>query len=480
MKIERFKDKVIHFIGIGGIGMSGIAEILSNLGYKVQGSDTKESSNTFRLRQQKIPIFIGHNVSHIHNTSLVVVSTSIQTNNIELCAARAQKIPVIHRAEMLAELMRLKSTVVVAGSHGKTTTTSLIACLLENAHLDPTVVNGGIINSYGTNTRYGQGEWVVVEGDESDGSFTKLPTTIAVITNMNAEHLNHYQSMDNLNQAFYHFIHNVPFYGIAMACIDHPRVRQLVNSVNDRFVLTYGLSADADIQACNIRYKKEGIVFDVVLLKRIQDYVSADKTHDRIVHCNIFLPMFGDHNIVNALAAIGVAYTLRISLETITQGLGHFKGVKRRFTKTGEANGVTFIDDYGHHPVEINAVLHAARQVCPHHKIIAVVQPHRYSRLQALMEEFSTCFTKADVVVVAPVYAAGEPSVEGIHHLALVEKIRSNGNKEVTSVETVEELTPLIASIATPGDYVVFLGAGNITEWAYAIPKNFLAFALAS
>jgi UDP-N-acetylmuramate--alanine ligase len=480
MKIESFKDQVIHFIGIGGIGMSGIAEILHNLGYKVQGSDCSEGSNTLRLKQQGIPVFIGHHSSHIKGSALVVVSTSIQSDNAELKEARSQKIPVIHRAEMLAELMRLKSTIVVAGSHGKTTTTSLIGCLLEAASLDPTVVNGGIINSYGTNTRQGKGDWMVVEGDESDSSFTKLPTTLAVITNINAEHLNHYHSFEGLYQAFYQFIHNVPFYGMVMACIDHPGVKQLISSITDRFIVSYGFHEEADIRGYNVRHEQNGIVFDVCFSKRAQHYLALKGVNKSVQFQNVFLPMVGEHNVVNALAAIGIAYQLDISLETIALGLKNFKGVKRRFTKTAEVNGVTFIDDYGHHPVEINAVLNAARGICPDRKVIAVVQPHRYTRLHSLMEEFTSCFSKADHLILAPVYSAGEEAIIGVNHIVLADKIRLSGKKEVTVIEEAEELERLLPSLVQPGDYVIFLGAGTITEWAHLIPKKLVKTALAS
>src|SRR5712691_12337469 len=374
----------IHFVGIGGIGMSGIAEVLVNLGYTVKGSDVVDSANVNRLRDKGIAVAIGHKAENVDGADVLVVSSAIKRDNPELIAARAQRLPVVRRAEMLAELMRLKSCIAIAGTHGKTTTTSLVACLLEASHFDPTVINGGIINAYGTNARLGGGDWMVVESDESDGSFLRLPATIAVVTNVDPEHLDHYGTFDALRAAFVRFVENIPFYGFAVLCSDHPEVQALIPRVADRRIITYGLGANADVRAINLRLDRGGADFDVMIENRA--------TNESRVIVDMRLPMFGQHNVQNALAAIAVAQEMGLPDETIRRALGSFAGVKRRFTKTGEAHGITVIDDYGHHPVEIAAVLRAARQAYGGSgRVIAVMQPHRYTRLGALKDEFAGC-----------------------------------------------------------------------------------------
>lgn len=454
---------VLHFVGIGGIGMSGIAEMLNILGYQVQGSDVADGYNISRLQAQGIRVMIGHEAGNIKTSAgalpgAVIVSSAIKENNPELMAAKAAKIPVVARAEMLGELMRLKWGVAVAGTHGKTTTTSLIGCVLEQGDIDPTVINGGIVNAYGTNTRLGQGDWMVVEADESDGSFRHLPATVAVVTNIDPEHLDHYGSFENIRAAFLNFIANIPFYGFAVVCTDHPVVQGLVPELANRRLVTYGFNAQADIRAVNVRTSPLGSTYDVVTAKgTIKD---------------VFLPMLGQHNVLNSLAAIGTGLELKVTPDQIKAALGNFSGVKRRFTKTGISNGVTVIDDYGHHPVEIAAVLKAGRQAVENTKgrLIAVMQPHRYTRLSSLFEDFCTCFNDADTVLVADVYAAGEQPIEGATGAALVEGIKKHGHRDVHALENAEALPALVSGIAQPGDYVICLGAGNITQWAYALP----------
>ena len=451
---------ILHFVGIGGIGMSGIAEILHNLGYKVQGSDVSESSNVARLRKLGISVFIGHKPENLENAHVLVVSSAIKPDNPELMAARSQRVPVVKRAEMLAELVRLKWSIAIAGTHGKTTTTTLIAQILETAKLDPTVINGGIINAYGTNTRLGAGDWMVVEADESDGTFLKLGATIAVVTNIDPEHLDHYGDFETLKAAFVSFIQNLPFYGYGVVCIDHPEVQALIPKIADRRLITYGFSPQADVRAVNLRKTNTGTLFDVDLQGRtFQD---------------LFLPMLGEHNVQNALSAIAIEQQLKIDDETLKQGLANFKGVKRRFTLVDVVDDVTIIDDYGHHPVEIAAVLKAARDATEN-KVIAVVQPHRYTRVRDLWEQFSTCFNLADTVVLLPIYEAGETPLEGITSVALGESIRNHGHKNVTVLESADALASLIKNTATTGDYVVCLGAGNITQIAHALPAQLQA-----
>lgn len=456
----------IHFIGIGGIGMSGIAEVLCNLGYAVQGSDASESANVNRLRDKGISISVGHKAENVIGADVVVVSTAIKRNNPELLAARASRIPVVRRAEMLAELMRLKSCVAIAGTHGKTTTTSMVAALLDAGDLDPTVINGGIINAYGTNARLGAGDWMVVEADESDGTFLKLPADVAIVTNVDPEHLDHFKTFDAVQDAFRNFVENVPFYGFAVMCTDHPVVQALVGKIEDRRIITYGENPQADVRLVDLNPMGNGSAFTVTFRDRKTDIAHAI--------ADIKLPMPGRHNALNATAAIAVAHELGLAGDTIRKALAGFGGVRRRFTKTGEWNGVTIIDDYGHHPVEIAAVLKAARESTSG-KIIAVVQPHRFTRLQSLFEEFCTCFNDADTVVVAEVYPAGETPIPGIDRDHFVLGLRAHGHREVTPLADAAALAGVVKGIAGSGDYVVCLGAGNITQWAYALPGELKA-----
>jgi UDP-N-acetylmuramate--alanine ligase len=451
----------IHFVGIGGIGMSGIAEILRNLGYAVQGSDVGDGANVQRLRRQGVPVAIGHAAENLGKARVVVVSSAIQPDNPELLAARARRLPVVRRADMLAELMRLKRAIAVGGTHGKTTTTAMIAALLDAADLDPTVVNGGIINAYGTNARLGQGDWIVVEADESDGSFLRLPATVAVVTNIDPEHMEHYGSFDAVRDAFHNFVERVPFYGFAALCIDHPEVQALYGRVTDRRVVTYGFSPQADVRALPPVTDGDGEVFDVVLRGK-----NGAGEH-RLERVHLSLP--GLHNVANALAAIVVARELGIPEEAVRRTLSGLEGVKRRFTRTGTVDGVGIIDDYGHHPVEIRAVLRTARARAKG-RVVAVVQPHRYTRLSSLFDEFCTCFHDADTVLVSPVYAAGEPPIAGVDRDTLVDGVRRHGHRDVRPIDGPDDLVPLIADTARPGDLVVCLGAGSITQWAQALP----------
>ncbi|PZO78982.1 MAG: UDP-N-acetylmuramate--L-alanine ligase [Mesorhizobium amorphae] len=454
---------LVHFIGIGGIGMSGIAEVLHNLGYRVQGSDQAEGGNIQRLREKGIECFVGHEAANLGEAEVVVVSTAIKKTNPELVAAREKLLPVVRRAEMLAELMRFRQAVAIGGTHGKTTTTSMIATLLEAGGLDPTVVNGGIINAYGTNARMGAGEWMVVEADESDGTFLKLPAEIAVVTNIDPEHLDHYGSFEKVREAFRQFVENVPFYGFGVMCTDHPEVQALVGRIEDRRVITYGENAQADVRFLNHRMEGAASRFDVLIRER--------KTGDEITIDNLRLPMPGRHNVSNATAAIAVAHELGLDADAIRRGLSSFGGVKRRFTPTGEWQGVQVFDDYGHHPVEIKAVLSAARDACQG-RVIAVAQPHRFTRLRDLFDDFSACFNDADTVMVAPVYTAGEEPIEGATSEALVSRIRAGGHRDARFIEGSDAIAPVVRDLAKPGDFVIFLGAGNITQWAYALPKD--------
>ncbi len=457
-----FETGPIHFVGIGGIGMSGIAEVMLNLGYQVQGSDMRENPNVVRLRKLGANIYIGHEAKQVHGAGALVVSSAIKGENPELIEARSLSIPVVRRAEMLAELMRLKWAVAVGGTHGKTTTTSMVAALMEGGGLDPTVINGGIINAYGANAKLGAGKWMVVEADESDGSFLKLFSTIAIVTNIDPEHMEHYGDFDTLRAAFDTFVENLPFYGFAVLCIDHPEVQNLVSRVTDRRVITYGFNAKADVRAENLSYENNGVKFDVIF--RLRDGKGEE--------CwpGLFLPMAGDHNTQNALSAIAVARALDITEAQVRSALEGFGGVKRRFSKVGEWNGVTIIDDYGHHPVEISAVLKAATQVCSG-RVHAIVQPHRYSRLQDLFEEFCTCFNDAYAVHVTDVYAAGEDPIEGVSAQSLVEGLARHGhrNAQIVSRETISNT---LRKTLKKGDMVVFLGAGDITHWAYELPQK--------
>jgi UDP-N-acetylmuramate--alanine ligase len=453
----------IHFVGIGGIGMSGIAEVLINLGYRVQGSDAAESANVKRLRDKGARVFIGHDAGHLGEAEVVVVSTAIGRDNPELAAAREKRLPVVRRAEMLAELMRLKQCVAIAGTHGKTTTTSLVATLLEAGGFDPTVINGGIINAYGTNARLGAGDWMVVEADESDGTFLKLPADVAIITNIDPEHLDHFKTFDAIKEAFLAFVENLPFYGFAVMCLDHPTVQELVGRVEGRRVLTYGENPQADVRLLDVDLTGGISRFNVLIRDR---KTSAATYIDELV-----MPMPGHHNALNATAAITVATELGVEVETIRKALAAFGGVKRRFTRTGEWNGAAIFDDYGHHPVEIAAVLRAARAATKN-QVIAVVQPHRYTRLAALFNEFATCFNDADVVIIADVYAAGEKPIAGASRDDLVAAVKAHGHRNVMALESADRLAALIAGVAQPGDYVVCLGAGSITQWAAALPAQ--------
>ncbi|MCH6589290.1 MAG: UDP-N-acetylmuramate--L-alanine ligase [Proteobacteria bacterium] len=451
----------IHFVGIGGIGMSGIAEVLHNLNYSVQGSDLGDNANVKRLRALGIPISIGHREENLGEAQVVVISSAVKPDNLEVAAARKRLMPVVRRAEMLGELMRLKWSIAVGGTHGKTTTTSLIAALLDAAGMDPTVINGGIINAWGSNARLGGGDWVVAEADESDGTFLKLPATIAVVTNIDPEHLDHYGSFEALCAAFDAFVENIPFYGFAVLCIDHAEVQAMIPRVSDRRVVTYGFSPQADVRGVDLESDADGMRFNVVITDRMAD-TSRTLT-------DLHLAMLGAHNVQNALAVVAIASEMNIEDAVLRRALADFEGVNRRFTKTGTVDGITVIDDYGHHPVEIAAVLETTR-AATEGQVIAVVQPHRYSRLRDCFEEFCTCFNDADVVVVAHVYAAGEEPIEGFDRDALVDGLRSRGHRSVVALDSPEDLAGIVNGLASPGDLIVCLGAGNITAWANALP----------
>ncbi|MGQ3017152.1 UDP-N-acetylmuramate--L-alanine ligase [Phenylobacterium sp.] len=452
----------VHFIGIGGIGMSGIAEIMLRIGYTVQGSDSKASANTERLEKLGAKIFIGHEAAQVEGASAVVYSTAVKQDNPEMQAARERRLPLVRRAEMLAELMRLQFSIAVGGTHGKTTTTSMIAALLDAGGLDPTVVNGGIINAYGTNAKVGEGDWIVVEADESDGTFLKLKSTVAVVTNIDPEHLDHYGDFEAVKKAFQDFIENIPFYGFAAVCTDHPEVLALTSRVENRRLVTYGVNPQAEVRAEKISMGPDGARFDVVIRPLQGEPVRMEDLH---------MPMAGMHNVLNALAAVAVARELSVGPEAIAAGLTGFGGVKRRFTTTGTSGGVRVIDDYGHHPVEISSVLKAARAVTEG-RVVAVVQPHRYSRLKDLFEDFCACFSDADVVIVADIYAAGEAPLEGASREALVDGLRRYGHRRALPLSGPEDLARLVLQETQNGDLVVCLGAGDITSWAYALPEQ--------
>jgi UDP-N-acetylmuramate--alanine ligase len=456
----------MHFVGIGGIGMSGIAEVLVNLGYTVQGSDQTDSANVKRLRDRGVKIAIGHAAENLADASVVVISSAIKPDNPELVAARAQRLPVVRRAEMLAELMRLKSCIAIAGTHGKTTTTSMVAAMLDCGGFDPTVINGGIINAYGTNARVGAGDWMVVEADESDGSFLKLPADIAIVTNIDPEHLDYFETFDAVQDAFRAFVENVPFYGFSVMCTDHPVVQNLVGRIEDHRIVTYGENPQADVRLVEVSHAGGTSLFTVLFREGRGRPAHEIK--------NIALPMPGRHNALNATAAIAIAHELGVADNAIRGAFAKFDGVRRRFTRTGIWNGVTIIDDYGHHPVEIAAVLRAARESTKG-QVIAVMQPHRFTRLASLFEQFCTCFNDADVVIVADVYPAGEAPIAGVDRDALVQGLRTHGHRNVIALDGPEKLAPLIAGIAQPGDYVLCLGAGSITQWAYALPAELAA-----
>ena len=460
-----FPIGTIHFIGIGGSGMSCIAELMHNLGYSVQGSDISENSNVKRLRAQGIDIVIGHAAENVEHAGVVVVSSAINPENVEVKEARLRRIPVVRRAEMLAELMRLKWSIAVGGTHGKTTTTSMIGLVLQTAGLDPTVANGGIINAYGTNAHLGDGDWLVAEADESDGSFLKLPATAVIVTNMDPEHLNYYGTYEKMKDAYRTFVQNIPFYGFACLCVDHPEVQHMISQISDRRLITYGFTPQAEVTAQNIHAAPGLITFDVV----VADNLSP--TGESLRMEGFSLPVYGRHNVLNALAAIGVGLRLGISEENMKKALSGFTGVQRRFTKTGETNGITVIDDYGHHPIEIASTLRAAREVAPK-KVIAVFQPHRYTRVADLFDMFCTAFNDADCVIVADVYAAGEPEIPSANKDALAEGLRAHGHRHVITLNKREDLADIIKTEASAGDIVICLGAGSISSWAKALPRE--------
>ncbi|NSX54183.1 UDP-N-acetylmuramate--L-alanine ligase [Parasulfitobacter algicola] len=452
----------IHFVGIGGIGMSGIAEVLLNHGYRVQGSDLKATKITERLKALGATIFEGQRAENLQGAEVVVISSAIKPGNAELDQARLTGLPVVRRAEMLAELMRLKSNIAVAGTHGKTTTTTMVATLLDAGGIDPTVINGGIIHAYGSNARMGQGEWMVVEADESDGTFNRLPATIAIVTNIDPEHMEHWGDFDTLRQGFLDFVSNIPFYGLAVCCTDHPEVQSLVGKISDRRVVTFGFNAQADVRAVNLTYKAGVALFDIAL-----------QAEGKVIEgCS--LPMPGDHNVSNALSAVAVARYLGMKMDEIREALANFAGVNRRFTKVGEVGGVTIIDDYGHHPVEIAAVLKAARQ-STEGRVIAVHQPHRYSRLSSLFDDFCACFNDADVVAIAEVFSAGEDPIDGAGRDDLVAGLIRHGHRHARAIVSEDDLERLVREQAKPGDIVVCLGAGTISAWANGLPQRLKA-----
>lgn len=457
------KIGLVHFVGIGGIGMSGIAEVLHNLGYEVQGSDQADGANVQRLRDKGITVHIGHRAENLGAAEVVVASTAIKMDNPERQAAYERRLPLVRRAEMLAELMRFRKSVAIGGTHGKTTTTSMVGSLLVAGGLDPTVINGGILNDIGTNARMGDGEWMVVEADESDGTFLKLPADIAVITNIDPEHLDHYGDFDAVRDAFAQFIHNVPFYGFGVVCLDHPEVQSLVAKITDRRVITYGENPQSDVRFHDVESNGAATNFGVTIFDR--------KTGTNKIISDLTLPMPGLHNISNATAAIAIASELGVSATDIQKGIASFGGVRRRFTHTGSWNGVEIYDDYAHHPVEIKAVLQAAREAASG-KVFAIKQPHRYTRLESLFDEFCACFNDADTVLVAPVYEAGENPIEGINATSLVAGLRSGGHRSAREISGPEEIANIIADDAQPGDFVIFLGAGNITQWAHSLPDE--------
>ncbi|HEY1926753.1 MAG TPA: UDP-N-acetylmuramate--L-alanine ligase [Caulobacteraceae bacterium] len=452
----------VHFIGIGGIGMSGIAEIMLREGYQVQGSDARESANVARLRELGAKVFVGHAAENVEGASVIVYSSAIRPENPEMAAGRAARIPLVRRAEMLAELMRLSYSVAVAGTHGKTTTTSMIAAVLDAGGLDPTVVNGGIINAYGANAKVGEGEWIVVEADESDGTFLRLRATVAVVTNIDPEHLDHHGDFETLQRAFRDFVQNIPFYGFAVLCTDHPVVQEMAAEIENRRLVTYGTHPQAEVRAAELVMGSEGARFEVI--------VTAQDGSDQSLGV-VTLPMAGRHNVLNALAAIAVARELGVQPDDIRQGLASFGGVRRRFTTTGVVEGVRIVDDYGHHPVEIASVLAAARAMT-NGRVLAVVQPHRYSRLRDLFADFCRCFNDADAVWVADVYPAGEAPIAGFDRDALVEALRRHGHRQAASLNTPDDLATILAPELKAGDMVIFLGAGDITAWAYALPDT--------
>ena len=454
-----------HIIGIGGIGMSAIAEILLAKGYSVQGSDQKDSANVRRLRAKGVRVFIGHDAINLVGARSIVISTAVKSGNPELEAARAKGLPVIRRAEILAELMRLYSTVSVTGTHGKTTTTSLIAHIFAAAGVDPTVISGGIIQDWGTNARLGKGEWMIVEADESDGTFVRLPTQIGIVTNIDPEHLDYFKSVENMHREFETFFRNIPFYGLAVTCIDHPVARDMIERLDlrrdGRRLLTYGTTRGADLLLRGLTQERGGIVIDADLGPRVRG-------GERQIR-GWAVPIPGQHNALNALAAIAAASEAGIADNAIRSALATFTGVKRRFELTGDWNGASIYDDYAHHPAEISAVLAAARAGA-RGRVIAVFEPHRYSRVHDLFGDFCACFRDADSVIVAPLYSAGEQPIQGIDQHYVAEGIRAAGHPAVMAIDSVRDLAPLLRRHVRAGDMVICLGAGTSTEWAHALP----------
>ena len=453
----------IHFTGIGGIGMSGIAEILHDMGYQVSGSDMTSNANVKRLIAKGISVTIGQHEDNVSGAAIIVVSTAIKSDNPEMIAARKQFLPVVHRAEMLGELMRLKWSVAIAGTHGKTTTTSLVASLLDMGGIDPTVINGGIITGWGSNAKLGKSEWMVVEADESDGSFSRLNPTVAVVTNIDPEHLDHHGSFDQLKQAFRDFVASIPFYGFASLCIDHPTVQRMIADIPERRIISYGFSASADVRGINLRPDNDSMIFDAMVSKRISDQGIIE---------GFRLPMLGDHNVLNTLAAISVCLEMGINADKILHAVSQFKGVGRRFDRKGSVSDITIIDDYGHHPVEITAALSAARMLKPNDQIIAVFQPHRYTRMRDLFDDFCACFNDADHVIISDIYAAGEAPINGYGRDDFVDSLRAHGHPSVDALHAPDDLAELVMTKARPGDVIMCLGAGTITNWASALPEQ--------
>lgn len=472
MRVMPVEIGTIHFIGIGGIGMSGIADVLHDMGYTVQGSDLSENINVKRLRDKGIRIYKGHSADNLvdadgETVSVVVKSSAIGRENIELMAAKTHGLPVVRRAEMLAELMRLKWSIAIGGTHGKTTTTSMVGTMLDEGNLDPTVINGGIVNRYGTNTRLGKSQWMVVEADESDGTFTRLPATISVVTNIDPEHMENYESFDEVRAAYRQFVENIPFYGFAVVCSDHPEVKALIAQVEDRRIMTYGFNPQAGVRGTNLRMGVDGTHFDVT----VADWLNDGEVFEMK---DVYLSMPGEHNVLNALSAIAIAHELKIPQALIKKALAEFTGVKRRFTKTGVVNGVTIIDDYGHHPVEIQAVLKTARQATDNTqgRVVAVIQPHRYSRLDGLFDDFCKCAHNADSVIIADVYEAGETPIEGADKDSLVAGMQKYGHRDVRALSSKDDLAGMINELTDAGDIVVCLGAGSISAWANELPSQ--------
>lgn len=451
-------DMVIHFIGIGGIGMSGIAEILHSLGYIIQGSDKKNSQNIERLEKLGIKVFIGHNSQNVENADIIVYSSAINSLNPELVKAKELKLPCLSRAEMLSQIVRFKKSVVVSGSHGKTTVTSLCAAILEMANFNPTVVNGGIINAYKTNAKLGTGDWAVIESDESDGSFVQFFPTVAIITNIDHEHILHYGNFENLKNAFRTFLNNLPFYGIGIVCIDDENVLDVVKNITDRKIITYSIEKDSMFKAINILKTAKGATFDVL--------------HNKELIKDFSITLMGDHNIKNAVAAIAMAYELQIDMTIVRSTLSTFTGVNRRFTKVGKIGDTLVIDDYAHHPTEIKALLKAAKQKVSG-KVTIICQPHRFTRLNILFKEFCGCFENADRIIILPVYKADDLESAEINSSNLYEKLKET-KKEVLFANDQNELTKILEGFEInkefkSDDIIIFAGAGNISKWAHEI-----------